>query len=262
VLTSASEGTLAQYGLTNSVLPRTYRPDSVWNYELGSKLRFWGGRAQINAAVYDLEWKDVQTFVFLGDGAVFNVPSARSRGAELEAQMRPVRPLTFNAAIAYTNAKYTSSLAVPAGPGSRAGNLVVAQNGQEFPQPDWTVDLGARYEVAFGDLGNGYARVDYRWFDGFLAAPLGTAAYSPDSSEVPGQKNVNLRIGFERAGFDVNLFVLNLTDAYDGRRSGGRSQCTNTDCSTFNSYTYGITVAAPTPRQIGLQVAYRFRGTQ
>jgi iron complex outermembrane recepter protein len=262
VLTSASEGTLAQYGLTNSVLPRTYRPDSVWNYELGSKLRFWGGRAQINAAVYDLEWKDVQTFVFLGDGAVFNVPSARSRGAELEAQMRPVRPLTFNAAIAYTNAKYTSSLAVPAGPGSRAGNLVVAQNGQEFPQPDWTVDLGARYEVAFGDLGNGYARVDYRWFDGFLAAPLGTAAYSPDSSEVPGQKNVNLRIGFERAGFDVNLFVLNLTDAYDGRRSGGRSQCTNTDCSTFNSYTYGITVVAPTPRQIGLQVAYRFRGTQ
>ena len=262
VLTSASEGTLAQYGLTTSVLPRTYRSDSLWNYELGSKFRLWDGRAQINADVYDLQWKNVQTFLFLGDGAVFNVPSARSRGGEFEAQLRPLRPLTLNAAVAYTKAEYTSSMAVPGGPGSRAGNLVVAQDGQPFAQPPWTVDLGARYDAAIGGFGNGYARVDYRWFDGFLNAQPGTAAYSPDSSAVPGQKNVNLRIGFEHAGLDVNLFVLNLTDEYRGALTGGRSQCANADCSIYNSYTYGTTVAAPTPRQIGVQVVYRYRGAK
>ena len=68
MLTSASAGTLAQYGLTNGVLPRTYRSDSVWSYELGGKFRLWEGRAQINAAVYDLQWKDVQTFLFLAMG--------------------------------------------------------------------------------------------------------------------------------------------------------------------------------------------------
>jgi hypothetical protein len=51
---------------------------------------------------------------------------------------------------------------------------------------------------------------------------------------------------------------LNLTGEDDGPRTGGRSQCTNADCSTFNSYTYGRTVAAPTPRQLGVQVAYRY----
>jgi outer membrane receptor protein involved in Fe transport len=257
VLTSASVGTLAEYGLTTSALPRTYRSDSLWNYELGSKTRLWDGRAQINADVYDLEWKNVQTFFFTGDGAVFNVPTARSRGAELEAQMRPFQPLTLNAAVDYIKAEYTSSLAVPAGPGSRAGNLVVAEDGQAFAQPNWTVDLGARYEVPMGSFGNGYARIDYRWFNGFLTAEPGTGVYSPDSSYIPPQTNVNLRIGIEHSGFDVNLFVLNLTGEYSGPLTGGRSQCTDASCSTFNSYTYGQTVQAPTPRQIGLQVSYR-----
>jgi len=256
-LTSATVGSLAQYGLTTAAFPKTYRSDSVWNYELGSKWRMWDGRAQLNADVYDLEWKNVQTFFFTGDGAVFNVPKARSRGAELEAQLRPLRPLTLNAAVAYTKGEYTSGLVIPGGPGSRAGNLVIAQNGQAFAQPPWTVDLGARYDIAIGSSGNGYARVDYRWFDGYSTVPAGTSTYSPDSSNVPGQRNLDLRIGFERAGIDVNLFVLNLTGQYDGARTGGRSQCTDADCSTYNSYTYGRTVASPTPRQIGLQVAYR-----
>ena len=257
VLTSATTGTLAQYGLMDSALPRTYRSDSLWNYELGSKMRFWDGRAQVNADVYDLQWKNVQTFFFTGDGAVFNVPTARSRGAELETQVRPFQPLTFDAALAYIKAQYTSTLEIPAGPGSRAGNLVIAQNGQAFAQPNWTADVGARYELPVGSWGSGYARVDYRWFNGFSTAVPGTGAYSPDSSYIPPQTNVNLRIGFERAGFDVNLFVLNLTAEYNGPKTGGRSQCTDASCSTFNSYAYGQTVQAPTPRQIGLQVSYR-----
>ena len=95
---------------------------------LAAKLASVGGRAQINADIYDLQWKNVQTFLFTGDGAVFNVPTARSRGAELEAQLRPVRPLTLNAAVAYIKAEYTSSLSIPGRtrlargqPGHRAG---------------------------------------------------------------------------------------------------------------------------------------------
>jgi iron complex outermembrane recepter protein len=257
VLTSAADGTLAQYGLTTSVLPRTYGSDSVWNYELGGKFRLWDGRAQLNTALYDIEWKNVQTFLFLGDGAVFNVPTARSRGAELEGQLRPWRPLTLNAAVAYTKAQYTSSLVIPGGPASRAGNLTVALDGQAFAQPAWTVDLGARYDLRIADAVNSYARVDYRWFDGYSTVAKGTAQYSPDSSDVPDQRNINLRLGFEYQHFDVSLFALNVTDEQNGIRTGGRSQCTNADCSAFNSYAYGRTVAAPAPRQIGLQVAYR-----
>ena len=64
---------------------------------------------------------------------------------------------------------------------------------------------------------SGYARVDYRWFEGYPTVPAGTGAFSPDSSNVPGEKNVNLRIGFLHGGLDVNLFALNLTGEDDGR---------------------------------------------
>ena len=99
--------------------------------------------------------------------------------------------------------------------------------------------------------------VDYLWQDGYATVARSSGAYSPDSSDVPAQKSINLRLGFERGRFDVNLFALNITDERVGPRFGGRSQCTNADCSTYNSYTYGATVAAPLPRQIGVQLAYR-----
>ncbi len=256
VLTSAAQGSLAQYGLTTAVLPRTYNSDTVMSYELGGKVRLLDGRAQINAAIYDLDWKDVQTFLFLGDGAVFNVPKARSRGIEVEAEFRPIRLLTLNAAISNTKAEYRSSLVIPGGPATRAGDLVVAQAGQEFAQPPRTLDLGARFDFMFGST-PGYARIDYLWQDGYSPVARNSGAYSPDSSDVPSQKSINLRFGFERGAFDVNLFALNVTDEKRGPRTGGRSQCTNADCSAYNSYTYGLTIAAPIPRQVGVQFAYR-----
>ena len=256
VLTSAAQGSLAQYDLTTAVLPRTYNSDTVMSYELGGKVRLQGGRAQINAAIYDLEWKDVQTFLFLGDGAVFNVPKARSRGIEIEGEFRPIRLLTLNAALSNTKAEYRSSLVIPGGPATRAGNLVVAAAGQEFAQPPRTLDLGARFDFMFGAT-PGYARIDYLWQDGYSPVARSSGAFSPDSSDVPSQKSINLRFGFEHKAFDVNLFALNVTDEKQGPRTGGRSQCANADCSAYNSYTYGATLTAPIPRQIGVQFAYR-----
>jgi len=259
VLTSAAAGLLANYGLTTAAMPTTYESDSVWSYELGGKMRLWEGRAQINASIYDLEWSNMQQFLFLGDGVVFNVPSVRTRGGDIEAQLRPFRSLTLNASVGYIEAEYTSSLVIPGGPGSRSGDLVIATDGQGLPQPSWTYDIGARYDLQIGDFGQAYGRVDYRWTDGFATAAPGTTAYSPDSSYIPSRKNVNLRLGIVHGDLDVNVFALNVTDEKVGAESGGRSQCTNADCSTYNAYTYGRTLSPPTPRQIGVQVAYRMK---
>ena len=256
VLTSAAQGSLAQYDLTTDVLPRTFESDSVWSYELGAKFRLLEGRAQINTAIYDLEWDDVQTFLFLGDGAVFNVPKARSRGVEVEGHFRVLERIGLDAALSHTKAEYRSSLVIPGGPGTRAGDLVIAREGQEFPQPPNTADIGARFDFRIGSR-QAYARIDYRWQDGYATVARDSGAYSPDSSDVPAQTSINLRVGFEYGAFDVNLFALNVTDEQKGPRFGGRSQCTNADCTTYNSYAYGATVAAPLPRQVGIQLAYR-----
>jgi len=259
VLTSAAAGLLANYGLTTAAMPKTYESDSVWSYELGGKMRLWEGRAQINASIYDLEWSNMQQFLFLGDGVVFNVPSVRTRGGDIEAQVRPFRSLTLDASVGYIEAEYTSSLIIPGGPGSRSGDLVIARDGDSLPQPTWTYDIGARYDLQIGDFGQAYGRVDYRWTEGYATAAQGTAGYSPDSSYIPSRKNVNLRLGIVHGDLDVNVFALNVTDEDVGAQTGGRSQCTNTDCSTYNAYTYGRTLSPPTPRQIGVQVAYRLK---
>jgi outer membrane receptor protein involved in Fe transport len=258
VFSSAGQGQLfGQYGLTKEGLPKTYSSDTVWNYELGGKFGFLEGRAQINAAVYELRWKDVQTNVFIGgDGFVANVPTARSRGAEAEAQWRPVRMLTFNAAASYIKAEYTSTLKYP---GARGLDLFAAQDGQAFAQPKWSADVGARLDIPLGAADTSlYARLDYRWLDEFDLAPPGSPSYTPDSSTVPSSQNVNLRLGVEHGSFDVNLFVNNLTDEDKGALSGGRSSCTNIDCSAFLNYNVVRTIAAPIPRQVGLQLAYRY----
>lgn len=256
VLTSATSGFLfGLFGLTSAPFPRTYESDSVWNYELGSKFRLWDGKAQINSAVYQIDWKNPQVFAFTGDGAVVNADSARVRGAELEGQVRPIRPLTLNAAVAWTNAKYTSEVNFGRGP-TGTNDYVLVRDGQKFAQPAWTADVGARYDVRLSDAINGYARVDYRWQKSFYTAAPGTAQYSPDSSKVPTQKNINLRLGVDYQDFDFSLFALNVTDEQTASTTGGRSGC-NTDCSTYTTYTYGRTVNAPMPRQIGVQVSYR-----
>jgi outer membrane receptor protein involved in Fe transport len=257
VLTSATSGFLfGLFGLTSAPFPRTYESDSVWNYELGSKFRLWNGKAQINSAVYQIDWKNPQVFAFTGDGAVVNADSARVRGAELEGQVRPIRPLTLNAAIAYTNAKYTSEVNFGRGP-TGTNDYVLVRDGQKFAQPAWTADVGARYDLRLSDAINGYARVDYRWQKSFYTAAPGTAQYSPDSSKVPTQKNINLRLGVDFQDFDFSLFALNVTDEQTASATGGRSGCTNADCSAYTTYTYGRTVNAPMPRQIGVQVSYR-----
>jgi outer membrane receptor protein involved in Fe transport len=257
VFSSAGSGQLfGQYGLPKSVLPVTYDSDSVWSYELGAKIRLWDGRAQLNAAAYRLEWDDVQTNVFVGgDGFVVNVPTARSEGVEFEAQLRPVTPLTFNIAVGYGTAEYTSEYRIP---GTRGFDLMAAQDGQQFSQPDWTVNAGVRYDLPISAKINSYARLDYTWFENYQTAPLGASNYTPDSSEVPSQKQLNLRIGVDIDALDINFFVYNLTDEDEGSTFGGRSACTNAECSTFNNYNIARTMNAPTPRQIGLQAAYRY----
>lgn len=256
VFSSAGQSQLfGQYGLTKAILPITYGSDSVWSYELGGKFRLLNGRAQVNAAIYRIDWSNVQTNVGLGgDGFVVNVPTARSKGAEAEVQLRPFRALTLNAAGAYGTAKYTSTVKFA---GARGLDLLAAQDGQRFPQPKWTFDVGARYDLALTQDVRAYARVDYRWLDAYQLAPPGAPNYTPDSSLVPSQQNVNLRIGFDYRDFDLNFFVNNLTDEKKGQLTGGRSTCTNADCSTFNNYNIGRTVSAPIPRQIGVQIAFR-----
>jgi iron complex outermembrane receptor protein len=256
VITSTGQILLnAIYGLPNtSTLPKFYGSDSVWSYEVGGKFGFFDGRAQINAALYMIDWTNAQANQSVGgDAFVVNAPHAQSKGFELEGQLRPIQPLSLNTAISYNHAQYTSSYTIPA----PLQPIKVVQNGQLFPQPQWTVDFGARYDVRLSDRNRGYIRADYRWSDGYQLAPPGNPSYTPDSSNVPESRNLDLRLGFERDDYEVNLFVTNLTDDREGPTTGGRTGCFNTACTTYNGYSVFRSTNWGMPRQIGVQLVYR-----
>src|SRR6185312_3324895 len=74
---------LAAIGLTGA--PTAFRPDTLWNYETGLKSSWLDHRLTVNAAVYYIDWKDIQQLVALptcGYSFTGNFGKAISKGSE------------------------------------------------------------------------------------------------------------------------------------------------------------------------------------
>ncbi len=242
------------YGLTDTTaIPKFYKSDSVWSYEVGGKFNLLDGRAQLNIAGFWIDWTDVQVNQNLGgDSFNANAPHAVSKGVEIETQLRPIRNLTLNGSAAYDHAQYTSALNV--------GPIQVTTSGQVFPQPEWTANAGARYDIPINDRDRAYIRADYRWAQGYVTVPVGNPAYSPDNNTVPETRNLDMRLGFEHSNAEVNIFALNLTDNREGLVGGGRTSClppTDATCAVPGGYNPFRTTNWGRPREIGVQLIYR-----
>jgi len=74
---------------------RTYKSDSLWNYELGTKTSWFDNHLTVNAAIFDIRWKNIQQNVLLSCGFQYiaNAGAAESKGGELELHARPTEPL-------------------------------------------------------------------------------------------------------------------------------------------------------------------------
>lgn len=86
-------------------------PDRTKNYEIGIRSALADGRVNLNAALFYVDWSDIQTMsrtVNGGNPIFVNGGKARSRGLELSAHARSSGPWSFIASYAYTDAKLTS----------------------------------------------------------------------------------------------------------------------------------------------------------
>lgn len=87
----------------------TYKPDSIWDYELGEKANFLDRRLSVNGDIFYIDWTDVQQEVNQGSGypLTANAGKARSYGTELEVSTLLTSELTLSVSGTYTNAKLT-----------------------------------------------------------------------------------------------------------------------------------------------------------
>ena len=93
---------------------RTFKSETVNDYELGLKSQMLDGKLIVNATVFDTVLHNFQDRSY--DGVEFlirNAGAVRSRGLDLDGRLRALSNLTFNYGLTYLDSIYTSDTGAP-----------------------------------------------------------------------------------------------------------------------------------------------------
>ena len=87
------------------VFPSTYKPDSLWNYEVGLKGSFLERRLTLDADVFYIKWRSIQLDL-QHDGYDYfaNAGDALSRGLEAQVTTQLAQAIRAGAQVTYTDA--------------------------------------------------------------------------------------------------------------------------------------------------------------
>jgi iron complex outermembrane recepter protein len=252
-LSSICGSDLASIGLAAG--PEIYAADSLWSYELGAKNSLLGGRMQVNASLFVIDWRNIQQAVYLpdcGQNFVENLGKVRSVGGELEVQMRPIDALLLDLSVAHVDAKYTGTVCAgtSACTGADATAQPVVTAGDRLPGAPWTVLLAAEYSLPAFDNRKPYLRLDYQLATAQTALqPIQDSNNGVSDSTytgLPETRNLSLRAGLRWSGIDLSLYGQNLTNSHP--------VLTHTRDTEFSDLFYEHTVR---PRTIGITATYR-----
>jgi iron complex outermembrane receptor protein len=211
----------------------TWKDETVWNYEIGSKSRLLGGRGSFNASAFYVDVRDLQVVVTAGTCSsrlVFNVPKARSLGAELEFGLAPTDRLDFSLSAGYSDSTVRSTL-----PGAATVLATGIQAGNRLPSvPKFQAAVSATYQQPVTADYNGYATATYNHVGSrytqlvdqepgvgtvdllsfgshTIGGPLTQSTFTFDPL-LPSYDIVNLRFGVRHGIWDLAFYVNNLTD--------------------------------------------------
>ncbi len=218
----------------------TYGSDSLWNYELGVKTVWLDNRLTVNAAIYRIDWDDMQLSLFNSDTNATSTRNAKKAiidGIEIETIFQVTEALNLSFNYSYNDAKmgedfYLSATRLGGGEGDR----LQAQAPENY---SFIVDYRQSVMPGYDLLASAhYTYVDTR-YDRMASHWAGDRAITLPSYEI-----VNLRLGLSHeSGVDVSLFADNVFDEL---------AVFHTDGATHQR------VGVNKPRTVGLNVSYDF----
>jgi iron complex outermembrane recepter protein len=202
------EQNLKDLGLPPGV-PMSYQPDSLWSYELGSKMDLMDHRMTFNVSAFLLKWKNIQQDITLSDAGFdfeANVGKATSYGLEAELKARVTTALTLSAALGYTHATFDSDnpafgLAADNRDNIRKGDLLAGV-------PKASASIGADYHWAVNDTVNAFVRGNGQWTGKSHGTPFRGDADYDRAAYFTGDASVGLN--WDR--WEVTAFVKNFTN--------------------------------------------------
>jgi iron complex outermembrane receptor protein len=235
-------------GGTNSVPSQcgagagSFKSDSLWSYEVGSKDTLFDGRMNLRAAAYRIDWSNIQQSILLpcAFSVTQNAGTATSTGVELEADVAPIHGLNLSFGVGYGNAKITS---VPPG----ATGFVAGQSLNGVPK--LTASLMGEYTVPT-NFGAAFIRSQYSYTGR-------SVSYSVISVQNGGRARdsyslVDLHVGGSSGPWEASLFAKNL---FDVRANLGDEQ---SEIIELQSPTVRPRWLISQPRTIGVEIKYRF----
>jgi iron complex outermembrane recepter protein len=186
-----------------------FAEEKATTYELGVKSTLIDRRLQVNAAVFQTDYKGIQLNFQQGvSPTIQNAGDARIRGFEIEITAAPTDAFTINASAGFLDAKYTSVLA-PAQVAPNPFQAGVFPGGELPKTPKFKFNISPRYEFTMAKGGKVILLADYThssslWNDTERAFLLRRPAVSLLNGSVtykdPGEH------------WDVTLGMTNITD--------------------------------------------------
>ncbi len=264
---------------------RTFLPETVDAIEFGSKNRFMNDTVQVNASVFQNNYKNLQEQRQVVVGAttasiVFNAAKARSRGLELELDWLPTKQLTIGATLSILDAKYTSfpdaplpfgtSILVPdqGAPATVVGGVTVAPAGQKRVfAPGFNCGLvsgttGANFgcdltgnRVPYSPKYQGSLAVAYDMnFNGMKVTPLAAFTFSDSFYGQPANVDAVKQSAFVKIDLRLNVQI--------NKQLGVQLFADNvTDKQTATRFVWGggggLQASYAPPRLLGLKFSYK-----
>lgn len=139
-------------------------PEKVTSYEAGIKTNFWNRRGRFNITAFHSLYSDIQQVITNQQAiqTIVNAASGTINGVEIEASLRPVRGLQFDAAFGYTDAQYDSFVGLDL-TGDAIPDPDLARQLRFQRVPKYTITGAVSYAFDLGDLGHLTARTSYSW---------------------------------------------------------------------------------------------------
>ncbi|HWG69906.1 MAG TPA: TonB-dependent receptor [Steroidobacteraceae bacterium] len=179
---------------------RSFKSDSLWNYEVGTKTSWLDHRLTFNAAAFYIKWPNIQQQILLGCGFQYraNAGAAVSKGGEMELHARPTEPLELSLGVGYQNAKITEqSQSSP----QQVGSPV-------YQVPDWTGNGSVSYTTQLTGTWNLVSGADYSYVGRSFSGNNDPSV----PRERPSYRLINARFAFQHGPFEVALVGKNLAD--------------------------------------------------
>ena len=210
----------------------TWDDETVWNYELGLKSTLADGRVIFNAAAFYSDIEDLQATTDAGTCSsriVFNVPKARSIGAEMELFARPNESWDFGISATWVDAELRSSVTSP-DPSGVTRAIDGLEKGNRLPtSPRFQAAASVTYSWPWFNANQGYVNLTLQHvgssftqfqdqspgfgviegFDYFGAPTITSLTFDP---ELPDYQIGNLRLGVRADQWEAAAFVNNIWD--------------------------------------------------